>query len=138
MISLKIHRVLKQLSKERPIFHSEADFQYALALTIRNVYPRDEVRLEYPMRLLNSNPNDNRALDIWIKNKRIAIELKYTNRKLRCTYDGEDFALKSSRIHNYRYFFVEDLCRVEELVTNYDVERGFAIVITNNAGMWST
>lgn len=134
---MDIHRVLKKLAGYRPIFHSEADFQYSFALTIKEMHPTAAVRLEYPIRLITGKKQDNRALDIWIQNMKTAIELKYPNRKLASSVNSEAFYLKTSRIHNYRYFFVEDLSRIEDLVHEHNIERGYAIVVTNNRSMWS-
>jgi hypothetical protein len=36
------------LSSTRPVFHSEADFQFALAWAIKELNPSAEIRLEYP------------------------------------------------------------------------------------------
>ena len=125
------------MAEDRPIFHSEADLQYSLALTLKEMHQDAKVRLEYPVRLITKETADNRALDIWIENMRIPIELKYTNKKLTTSYDGEEFSLKTSRIHNYRYFFVDDVKRIEDLVWDTKVKKGYAIIVTNNASMWS-
>lgn len=49
--TLDIEKCMKSLSEKRPIFHSEADFQFALAWEIQKEYPKANVRLEYPIRL---------------------------------------------------------------------------------------
>ena len=36
---INIHEVMTELAKMRPIFHSEADFQFALAWQIREMMP---------------------------------------------------------------------------------------------------
>lgn len=38
---------LSQLRNQRKIFHSEADFQFALAWGIQKYYPEAKIRLEY-------------------------------------------------------------------------------------------
>ena len=43
---LKPHAILASLAKRRPIFHSEADFQHALAWEIQKQCPSANVRLE--------------------------------------------------------------------------------------------
>ncbi len=45
-MSLDIHGALGRLSAVRPIFHSEADFQHALAWTIQLQHPDATIRLE--------------------------------------------------------------------------------------------
>ena len=45
--SKNIHKILSELSKERQIFHSEADFQHALAWKIHETYKDQfQIRLE--------------------------------------------------------------------------------------------
>ena len=44
-IKLDIHEILHQLSRCRPIFHSEADFQFSLAWIIKEQYPNCDIRL---------------------------------------------------------------------------------------------
>ncbi|MGY3718721.1 hypothetical protein ACWE42_24765, partial [Sutcliffiella cohnii] len=43
---LDIKSVLQSLSKHRPIFHAEADFQQSLAWEIKEHYPNCKIRLE--------------------------------------------------------------------------------------------
>ena len=74
---LDIHNLMEDLSQHRPIFHSEADFQHALAWQIHKVMPNCEIRLEMPYRV----PQGNWYLDIWLLTPRIAIELKYRTKK---------------------------------------------------------
>jgi len=135
-----MHRVLRKLEEKRPIFHSEADFQYAFSRVLNEMDDKAEVRLEYPIRFISDKKNrkiDNRALDIWIKNKKIAIELKYALKKIDFSHKGEAYSLKSSRIHNLRYSFVKDVSRTEDLVWANKIKKGYAIVISNNRSMWS-
>ena len=41
-----IKKLMVELSKERRLFHSEADFQHALAYLIHQKYPNTQIRLE--------------------------------------------------------------------------------------------
>jgi len=45
-MQFNIEKVLVSLSRDRPVFHSEKDFQFALAWKIHEMYPRAQVRLE--------------------------------------------------------------------------------------------
>ena len=47
VLTLDIHEIIRQLSIWRPIFHSEADFQFSLAWLIKKKYPECEIRLEF-------------------------------------------------------------------------------------------
>ena len=51
---LDIDKIMYQLSRWRPIFHSEADFQFSLAWLIKKKYPECEIRLEF---VPDFNPN---------------------------------------------------------------------------------
>ena len=84
-----IHEVMTELAKTRPIFHSEADFQFALAWQIREMMPDSQIRLEF-----KPFPDERMYLDIWLRDQETAIELKYLPRKLEHKYDSEQFILK--------------------------------------------
>ena len=77
---LDIHKLLASLSAYRPVFHSEADFQHALAWHIHETMPEREVRLEYPVSFEKQKAMH---LDIWLPKEKIAIELKYFNKRLK-------------------------------------------------------
>jgi hypothetical protein len=58
-LDLSVSAVLTALAKQRPIFHSEADFQHAIAWEIHKHLPRASVRLERPIAsLLRGYPED--------------------------------------------------------------------------------
>ncbi len=108
------------------MFHSEADFQFALAWEIREKTGL-EVRLEYPRK-----PSAKRYLDIWLPEARAAIELKYFKRKLDVAVGGERFALANQGAHDInRYHFLRDIERVE------GAGRGFAVALTNDPNYWT-
>ena len=76
----------RALSASRPVFHSEADFQHALAWLIHQQSPESNIRLEYRPPWL-----DVRAyLDILIEDAAgmHAIELKYKTRRASVTVRG--------------------------------------------------
>jgi len=41
-----VERILAELSRERPVFYSEANFQLAFALKMQQLYPQTAIRLE--------------------------------------------------------------------------------------------
>ncbi|MCY4654656.1 MAG: hypothetical protein OXC95_16005 [Dehalococcoidia bacterium] len=126
---LDVHEVMTELAKTRPIFHSEADFQFALAWQIREMMPDSEIRLEF-----NRNPLHQKGvyLDIWIRNQRTAIELKYKTKPLFALDNGEVFLLKDQGAQDHgRYDLLKDVERVES------VKRGFAIILTNEPSYWT-
>ena len=80
---LGISSLIEDLSLLRPVFHSEADFQHALAWHIREVMPDCQVRLEF-----KPFPAERVYLDIWLPTLGTAIELKYLTRKLVLNWVG--------------------------------------------------
>ena len=122
-----IHRVMTELSKVRPIFHSEADFQFALAGQIGKMMPDSQIRLDRPLKGV--------YLDIWISDQsdqQVAVELKYKTKPLLALDNGEVFYLKEQGAGNHGcYDFLKDVERVES------VKRGFAIILTNDPSYWT-
>lgn len=129
--------LMKRLEVERPVFHSEADFQLAIAWLIKDEHPGAKVRLEYRPAYL-----DRRGyLDIWLQegNAAIAIELKYFTRALEFTVADERFVLLNHGAQDVaRYDFVRDVERVESVVHNGVATSGYAIALTNDSSYWRT
>ena len=138
MAELDIHGVMAELAKRRPIFHSEADFQFALAWRIATTRPDCEVRLEKPFSLFGRRMH----LDIWLPMSGTAIELKYRTRSLCIERNGEEFALKSHEAQDYgRYDFIADIVRVERIrgkrrAAGSASAPGYAILLTNDHLYW--
>lgn len=121
---------MARLSKRRPIFHSEADFQHELAWEIRKAIPNSQVRLEYPLGLAEQRAS---RLDIWLPNEEIAIELKYCTRKFTCTWNSESFELKGQSAQDTRrYDFLKDIQRLEQTAA----KSGVALLLTNEPLYW--
>ena len=129
---LDIHNLMADLSQHRPIFHSEADFQFALAWQIHETMPDWKIRLEWPYR-----KERNWHLDIWLSIPRIAIELKYRTKKLELKYDGEDFALSNQGAYDFgEYDFFKDIQRLERVVADKKAKAAFGILLTNDPRYW--
>lgn len=119
---------MSRLSARRPIFHSEADFQHALAWQIHEMQKDSDIRLEY--RIQEKPPT---YLDIWLPSEEIAIELKYCTRKLKIDWKGESFDLKGqSSQDTRRYDFLKDIHRLEQVSANW----GLAVLLTNDPLFW--
>ena len=86
-----VEATLKRLADDRPVFHSEADFQHALAWSLREQFPDLAVRLEYPL----PSEGGRAYADVWLRTPEgpIVLELKYWKRNLQITIDGEEFNL---------------------------------------------
>ncbi|MYC65061.1 MAG: hypothetical protein F4X12_01865 [Acidobacteriia bacterium] len=115
------------------MFHSEADFQHALAWCIHERIPDGGCRLEF-----KPFPSKPIYLDIWLPGIGTAFELKYLSRKLNFFREGESFALRNQGAQDIRrYDFLKDIQRLEQLRTLPNVLAGFAILLTNDPTYWN-
>ncbi|MBF0309449.1 MAG: hypothetical protein HQL56_07980 [Magnetococcales bacterium] len=126
---------LLELSKKRPIFHSEADFQHALACFLYERYSDARIRLERPV-------SGTAAVDIWMEYENIIyiIELKYPKRKGRFFPDvdgGEEFNFPEGSRDDGRFGILNDLSRVEWFVDQKQAQVGIVICITNDPLYWN-
>ncbi len=111
--------IMSALAAQRPLFHSEADFQHAFAWEVQHCMPNAEVRLEYPWR----QSDKSWYIDLWIRapSDNIAVELKYKPQELAVTVNGESYGLKHHSAEDLaRYDFVRDIRRLEKLVAAHD------------------
>ena len=136
-----IEKILEDLSKKRPIFHSEADFQHSLAWKIHKEFPKSEVRLEKRF-AIDVLGKDHIYVDIFIKIKElnVAIETKYTTKEFEIKENDEEFRLKNhSALDIRRYDFILDIYRLEALKKHFKKESfiGYAIFLTNTSGYWT-
>lgn len=125
-----LKQLLSKLSKERPVFHSECDFQHEIAYLIRhneidNFGPIQKIRLERPYSI-NSKRFE---LDIYVEqnNERIGIELKYKTKSLPggiVTIGAEEYHLKNhAALGSARYDFIKDISRIEQLIKSNHIEK---------------
>lgn len=127
-----IKRVMNSLKGVRPAFYSEADFQFALAWHIKELYPKAELRLEYICKEL-----DNMHIDVLviINKQMIPIELKYKTKGATVVSNEETYVLKNQGASNLgRYDFVRDINRIEQCQDKLSsFSKGYAIMITNDS-----
>ena len=124
---------LRDLSRRRPVFHSEADFQLALAWHIHETKVNSQVRLEF-----KPFQSENMYLDIWLQTSEAAIELKYPTQELKVEREGEVFALRNQSAQDTRrYDFITDIRRLERVVYDSALAKvGFAVLLTNDPSYW--
>lgn len=127
--------IIEALRKKRKVFHSEADFQFALAWEIQRAYPNAEIRLEYPPR---NEPNRYIDILVSIQGYVYPIELKYKTKKMSADVDSEQFNLKNHGAQDIgAYDFVKDICRVESFASHLDgFKCGYVIWLTNDPYYW--
>jgi hypothetical protein len=133
---LDLNQVLESLAMKRPVFHSEADFQHALAWEIHDVKPDASIRLELPVRA-----NDGRAVHIDLlvicDHQHFAIELKYKTALLDASRDTENFSLRGQAAQDCgRYDFLSDVVRLERYVTSVPNSIGYAVLLSNDRLYW--
>ena len=131
---MDFRELMATLAAQRPIFHSEADFQHALAWLIHEVRPEARVRLEIPRDIDGRRAH----VDVWIEDgERLAIELKYLTSAVHADVAGEAFQLRSQAAQDLgRYDILKDLVRVERLVAADVADRGIVVALTNDSAYW--
>jgi hypothetical protein len=132
---LDIENALVGLASDRPVFHSEADLQHALAWRVRELHPGTELRLERPIR----GASGRIYLDIWCRSGEevVGVELKYKTRSLATDLEGEEFRLRHQAAQDIaRYDFLTDIVRLESLRRLGRIKRGVAVFLTNDPGYW--
>lgn len=116
-------RWMETLSARRPIFHSEADFQLALAMVMSEDERVSRIRLERRIALrerLRDRAYVNVDVLARLDGQPVGLELKYPKRKLECTAlaDGEleDFRLPEGAYDVDAPEFWHDTARMERLI----------------------
>ena len=134
---INIQAVLRSLAHKRPVFHSEADFQHALAWEIHERSPACSIRLEQKPPHLKSRF----YLDVWVEinGAVFALELKYKTKVLNVEFNNEDFELLNQGAQDLgRYDFLKDIQRLEQVVSGRNEITGYAILLTNDGTYWNT
>jgi hypothetical protein len=138
----ELHVILEELANNyRPIFHSEADFQFELACAIKKKYKdKAAIRMEKPY------TKDGKKIEVDIivnfnGETNIGIELKYITKEYSCPSSKnqndckeEVFSLKEHAATNLsRYDFYVDINRLEYLKETNCIDYGYVIFLTNNS-----
>ncbi len=136
---------IQAMAENRPVFHSEADFQHALAIALmQHGY---EVRLEIPLVYRLAGGGTTCELDLLVMDSKedtaTAIELKYFKKPFQITIENEFFDLSGSWGTNLsRFDCWADFRRVGALLNSPDAKRwrinqGFAVSLTNASEAWT-
>lgn len=132
---LDLLTAMDNLCLKRRLFHSEADFQFALAWEIQTLYSDADVRLEYCPK-----ESPHMHIDIIVKRngKVYPIELKYKTLAMDCSIEGEYYNLKSHGAQDIgKYDCLIDIQRLEqcrEMLPSFGC--GFVIWLTNDSAYW--
>ena len=136
--------IMESLSRKRPIFHSEADFQHALALEMAYSDNFCRLRLEKRFSLPLGDEEKEIYMDIFAylitpeeKLVRAGVELKYLTKNFEMEINGEVYRLKNQSAQDQRrYDFLLDIVRLERLIERGDIDVGYAILLTNDRSYW--
>lgn len=127
--------LMASLSARRPVFHSEADFQFAFAQAVTAADPDIQVRLEVRQKAKRAEYVD---LACWTERQRTLIEFKYaTAGWVGTDPHGEDFYLRNHAAYDLtRRDFIHDIHRLERFTTEQPGTDGLAILLTNERSLW--
>jgi hypothetical protein len=133
-ISGQLTAWIQDLRRSRPVFHSEADLQHALAWIAHQADPDLRVRLE-------TRPKPGLRLDLLLSRPdlgtHLVLELKYLTSAWAGEVDGEQFALLNHGAQDIRaYDVVKDIHRVERFVYHQAGWSGAVLVLTNDPSYW--
>lgn len=152
-----INEVLENLAKRRPLFWSEADFQFEFAWELHTKLDGKakiylERRFEIDMDSSdNANEKSNQSttnkslnklyVDIWVEydNKTYPIELKYTTKRCKIYDPKNPVETKEQSARDIGcYRFLWDIKRLEEIKTSLSPKevKGCAIMLTSDAGYY--
>ena len=131
---MDIIKAMESLSCKRGIFHSEADFQFALAWEIKGLYPDCSVRLEVPFRIRMKG-----RIDILVRldDDIYPIEVKYIKKTFRYS-DGNDHYDLVNGVHDLdMYNCMVDIMRMENFAEQLaGFYTGYVIWLTNDSAYW--
>ena len=124
---------LSDLAARRPVFHSERDFQHALAWQIQLNYPQAQIRLE-------TRPRRSVHLDMLIRldGTRTAVELKYlVVAALHAIIGEESYDLPHQSANDIsRHDVMGDITRIKAALADGHADSGCVVVLTNDRSYW--
>jgi hypothetical protein len=129
--------VMTHLAARRPVFHSEADFQFAFAQSVAALDDSIGLRLEVPQR----GEHRRTYVDLACRagDEVSLVEFKYVTRAWTGTdgYTDEHFALRGHEALDLaRLYFIHDVTRLEAWTAQAICRNGFAVMLTNDNRLW--
>src|SRR4051794_36762747 len=129
----RVAQAMASLADRRPLFHSEADFQHALAWEIQLADPTARIRLE---RRMSTTPRVELDLLVERDGRALALELKYPRAALSIELEDEAYDLRLGAADVECYGIVKDIWRLERLVREGLADEGCVVVVSNNRAIW--
>lgn len=132
---LTIDELLYSLAQKRPVFHSEADFQHALAWEFHLHDPSAQIRLEIQPR--GYPKGDELDISVGSADLSFALELKYIKQSLELSVGSELFCLPYHGAGDTcRHGFLKDIERLERISRTDDKSLLYALLLTNDSSFW--
>jgi len=133
---IALDEVMRSLASVRPLFHSEADLQFAFAQQLERLAPSLRCRLEVP-RPREGRRSEYLDLVCWGPGVSTAIEFKYFTRPWTGEAKGEQYRLRAHAATDLaRFYFVNDIVRLEREAL-IGGPNGLAIMLTNEPRLWA-
>jgi hypothetical protein len=131
---LDLADLMSSLATRRPVFHSEADFQFAFAQTVTAADPTIQVRLEARQAVERAEYVD---LVCYTAPHRTLIEFKYATTGWTGTDPhGEHFTVRNHAAYDLaRRYYIHDIHRLEQFTAEQPGTTGVAIMLTNEPGL---
>lgn len=134
--AVTVEDVMRSLASVRPLFHSEADFQFAFAQELSRLASSVQCRLEVP-RAREGRRKEYLDLLCMGAETSTAIEFKYFTRPWVGEADGEAHNLRAHAATDLaRLYFVHDIVRLERTPLGRN-SNGLAIMLTNEPRLWT-
>jgi hypothetical protein len=134
--TVDVDSVMDYLRAQRPVFHSEADFQHAFGQVLHELDPTLKIRLEVPQSV-------GEVVDLLCfgSSGRTLVEFKHFTAAWRGLdpHTGEQFALAEHAAADLaRRNFVFGIHRLERFCRDSLVSTtGLAVLLSNSPGLWS-
>lgn len=134
--AVELDEVMTHLVASRPVFHSEADLQFAFARAMFEIAPEVRVRLEVPQR---PAPGQREYLDmlcLGAEGATTAVEFKYFTRSWQGELRDEPYDLRAHAATDLaRLHFLRDVERLERTRDSKGGD-GLALMLTNESLLW--
>jgi len=126
---------MRALAQERPIFHSERDFQFWLGWMLRE-HCGLRPMIEVPLRLFAPGAQERVDIVADTAQGKTAIELKYLTRELKMNVGGECYRLSNQSAQDMRrYDVLRDIERLEKC-TRHGLAVGYMLALSNEPLYW--
>ena len=129
-MEIDIYSVMDHLKNRRKVFCSEADFQFEMALVIKELYPSFKIRMEYRPRF-----DRKMRIDILLVSDTgwIPIELKYKTKQCEIEVNNETYMLSNHSAKDINcYLYLKDIQRIEQIKKCApSFVEGYTVMLTN-------